>query len=123
MSYSVRAFPLCRPVGELMAFVAELQGPRRAEAEAAYRRYGVLYDSWHLQHTPHGPWVLVVTMVESRAKIAEYAASTGPFDVWFKSTILELSGCDPNEMPFGPPTTEILEWTSAKMAATCAGIE
>lgn len=106
-----------------MAFVAELQGPRRAEAEAAYRRYGVLYDSWHLQYTPHGPWVLVVTMVEERAKIAEYAASTGAFDVWFKSTILALSGTDPNEQPFGPPTTEIHEWSSRTVPATCAGIE
>jgi hypothetical protein len=123
MSYSVRAFPLCRPVGELMAFVAELHGPRRAEAEAAYRRYGVLHDSWHVQHTPHGPWVLVVTVVEDRTKIAEYAASTSAFEVWFKSMILALSGTDPNELPFGPPTTEIHEWSSQKLAATCAGIE
>ncbi|WAS90802.1 hypothetical protein [Nannocystis punicea] len=118
MSYAVRAFPLRRPVGELMEFVAALRGHRRAEAEAAYQRYGVLLDTWHIQHTPFGPWVLVVTRVEDCAKVEEYAASSDEFEVWFKSTVHALSGTDPNKAPFGPPTTEVFTWTGVTIVGS-----
>ncbi|WP_434425711.1 hypothetical protein [Nannocystis pusilla] len=121
MSYAVRAFPLRRPVGELMAFVAALRGSRRAEAEAAYRRYGVLLDTWHIQDTPFGPWVLVVTRIDDCADIEAYAASSDEFEVWFKSTVLALSGSDPNKAPLGPPTTELYTWTGATIVGGEAG--
>ncbi|MDC0723731.1 hypothetical protein [Nannocystis bainbridge] len=121
MSYAVRAFPLCRPVDELMAFVAALRGRRRAEAEAAYRRYGVLLDTWHVQNTPFGPWVLVVTRVDEAAPIDAYVASTDDFEVWFKSTVLALSGTDPNQAPLGPPTQEVFTWTGATILGGDAG--
>ncbi|PCC73931.1 hypothetical protein SAMN02745121_06149 [Nannocystis exedens] len=94
-----------------MAFAAALRGSRRAEAEAAYRRYGVLLDTWHIQHTPFGPWVLVVTRVDDCADIEAYAASSDEFEVWFKSTVHALTGSDPNKAPLRPPSTELYTWT------------
>ncbi|MDC0669135.1 hypothetical protein [Nannocystis radixulma] len=118
MSYAVRAFPLRRPVGELMAFVSALRGHRRAEAEAAYRRYGVLLDTWHIQHTSFGPWVLVVTRVDDSLRFEDYTASSDEFEAWFRSTILALSGGVPDRAPFGPPTTELYSWTGVTLVGS-----
>jgi hypothetical protein len=111
MQYVVRMTELRRPIGDLLAFVAALRGPRRAETGAFCRRYGVRHESWHLQDTPEGPMVLVVTLIEAPAPAADaYAASKDEFELWFKSRVLELSGDDPNESPLGPPTLEVFAW-------------
>jgi hypothetical protein len=109
--YVVRSTPLRQPIGELLEFVATLRGPRRAETAAFFRRYGVRHESWHLQDTEHGLLVLVVTEIDAPVEAAEaYAASTAAFEVWFKATVLDLSGSDPNTQPLGPATLEVFSW-------------
>ncbi|WAS99303.1 hypothetical protein [Nannocystis punicea] len=111
MQYVVRMTPLRRSIGDLLAFVAALRGPRRAETGAFFRRYGVRHESWHLQDTPDGLVVLVVTRIDAPAPAADaYAASKDDFELWFKSRVLDLSGNDPNEAPLGPPTLEVFAW-------------
>ncbi|WP_434427768.1 hypothetical protein [Nannocystis pusilla] len=111
MPLVVRMTPLRRPIGELLAFVAALRGPRRAETTAFFRRYGVRHESWHLQDTADGLVVLVVTQIDAPAPAAEaYAASTEPFEVWFKAQVFDLSGLDPDQDPLGPPTLAVFAW-------------
>src|SRR5438552_8490249 len=61
MPLVVRAFPLRRSVSDLQAFAAELNGAKAADATQFYRHYGVDHESWHVQQTPNGPWVIAVT--------------------------------------------------------------
>jgi hypothetical protein len=115
MPMLVRAYPLDRPVSELQAFAAALSGERQAEVGDFYRRYGVSHESWHLQETPTGPWVIAVTIVDDPAESApRLALSDAGFDAWFKGQVRALSGVDPATTPLGPPTTRVFEWSDAQ---------
>jgi hypothetical protein len=110
MPIITRAFPLLRPVEELHAFASALR-QRSADTGQFYRQYGVSHESWHVQDTPNGPWVIGVTVVDDPDEAApRFANASEEFHAWFKSQILYLSGVDPNTTPLGPPTTQIFEW-------------
>lgn len=113
MPLLVRAFPLKGPVDELKQFASEVAA-RGAETDAFYRKYGVTHESWHVQETPHGAWVIGVAKIADPTEAGpRYAASTEAFDAWFKQRVLHLSGIDLNTAPLGPPTTQIFSWSDA----------
>ncbi len=108
-----RAFPLRRPVEELRAFAAALCGERSADANQFYRHYGVSHESWHVQKTPTGPWVIAVTVVDNPEEAASrYASASEEFHAWFKAQVLSLTGVDPHTTPLGPPTTRVFVWSA-----------
>ncbi|MDP1571967.1 MAG: hypothetical protein Q8L86_18370 [Vicinamibacterales bacterium] len=114
MHLVVRAFPLTAHVEDLTAFAADLNGPRSAETRAFYERLGVRHESWHVQKTPLGPWVICCTLVDDVERAAPlYAQSEARFDAWFKERVRQLTGIDPNENPLGPPTQPVFRWPLA----------
>jgi len=113
MPLVVRAFPLRGSVSQLQAFASALTGVRAADARQFYRHYGIDHESWHLQETSNGPWVIAVTaLAESAEAAARYADATEDFHVWFKNQVFSLTGVDPNQAPLGPPTTQVFSWSS-----------
>ena len=109
----VRAFPLKASIADLTAFSEALAGPRSGDAARFYRRYGVESESWHLQKTDHGPWVIVVTEIADPVDAApRYADAVEAFHLWFKSQVETLTGVDPNYTPLGPPTKQVFTWSS-----------
>jgi len=115
MPLITRAFPLHRPVEELRAFAAALCGERSPDTTQFYRRYGVSHESWHVQETPTGPWVIAVTVIDNPEEAAlRYASASEEFHAWFKSQVLYLSGVDPNATPLGPPTTQVFAWSDSE---------
>jgi hypothetical protein len=113
MPLVVRAFPLRSSIPELQAFAAELTGNRMADADQFYRHYGVEHESWHIQQTPNGPWVIAVTSLANPSEAApRYANATEEFHAWFKAQVLSLTGVDPSKTPLGPPTTQVFSWSS-----------
>jgi hypothetical protein len=117
MPLVVRAFPLRASIAELEAFAAELAGTRAADAEQFYRHYGVDHESWHVQQTPDGPWVIAVTSLANPTEAApRYADAREEFHAWFKDRVLALTGVDPNKTPLGPPTTQVFSWSSLAAA-------
>ena len=118
MSFLVREFPLRESVAEFEAFVSAMRGPRQAEASAFYQQYAIDHESWHLQQTEHGPWVIVVTLVRDLADSAQrYAQASDEFTGWFRGQVLALSGVDPTVDPLGPPTTEVYRWSATPQLA------
>jgi|SRR5690242_9051929 len=114
MPFVVRAFPLRATHDALANFASELKGRRAADASRFYRAYGVRAESWHLQNTPIGPWVIAVTELDDPAEAApRYAQASEEFHAWFKAEVLSLTGVDPNVTPLGPPTTEVFTWSDA----------
>jgi hypothetical protein len=114
----VRAFPLRSSRSALEAFAAQLNGQRATEATQFYRYYGIRSESWHLQDTPRGPWVIAVTELANPAEAAaRYADASAAFHVWFKEQVLSLTGIDPNVTPLGPPTSEIFSWSDSASQA------
>jgi hypothetical protein len=118
MALLVRAFPLKASRPELTRFIQELQGARKQEAAAFYRDHGVTHESWYLQQTEHGPWVIGLTQVQDVAESApRFQQATEDFAGWFKQQILALSGVDPSVQPLGPPTEPVYEFSATPETA------
>jgi hypothetical protein len=82
-------------------FVAELNGPRRAEFVASRKRLGV-HERTFLQHTPHGDLVVVTIEGDNPGKaFLDFGKSTDPFSSWFFQQVQELHGMDIRTPP-GP---------------------
>jgi hypothetical protein len=119
MAMVVRAFPVL-PGKEQAAreFASTLGSTRRQEAIAFFNRYGVSRESWHLQQTPQGTLIIVVTELgvspglQVHVQAQAYASAQHAFDRWFKDNVRELCGINPDEQPLGPPTQTIFEWTA-----------
>jgi hypothetical protein len=87
---------------------------RSTEAAQFYRHYGITHESWHIQDTPNGPWVIAVTELHDPDEAKRrYADATEEFHVWFKLQVLSLTGVDPNLKPLGPDTTEVFSWSDS----------
>ena len=108
MTLIVRAFPIAPGrEDEVHAMAEEVRTHRAAEAAEFYRRHGVSRESWHVQRTPHGTWVIGVTDITEQpvaAAAEQFARSEEPFDRWLKDHIHRLSGVNPDEQPLGPPS-------------------
>jgi uncharacterized damage-inducible protein DinB len=125
MSYVVRAFPVLEGQEERVRELARaMAGERSAEASRFYAAFGVRHESWHLQQTPNGPWVIAVSDIDQPDQRAvEYAASTEEFAGWFKQQVLALSGIDPETQPLGPPTETLLSISAAAPRPVAATID
>ena len=95
-------------------FFAELQGPRRAEYEAAWRGLGVRAERvWH-QPTPQGTMAVVYLEADDVGRFfAGLATSDDPFVVWWRGQIQAIHGGDLTQPLPGPPNAQIHEWGGA----------
>ena len=117
MQLIVRAFPvLPGKTEEMRQFAAAMRSTRAADAADFHRRIGVARESWHLQSTPAGDWVIGVTQIPEKpidTAAREYAASQHAFDRWFKEQVRLVTGIDPETTPLGPPTECIFDTAAA----------
>ncbi len=93
---------------------AEIQGPRRAEYEAAWRRLGVRTErTWH-QRGPQGTLAVVYLEADDQGQVfADIAASDDPFVVWWREQIKAVHGVDLTQPLPGPPNEQVHDWTNA----------
>ena len=109
----VRAYPMLpRHEAEIRRLAHDLTVPRASDKDDFYRRMGVARETWHLQETSLGHWVIVVTdMADKRVDDAAriYAASPKDFDRWFKEQVMLITGLDPTITPLGPPTEALFD--------------
>ena len=80
-----------------------------------FRRHGVARESWHVQVTDHGTWVIGVTQIPEKPVVVagrDYAESRHPFDRWFKDQVKAVTGVDPDLTPLGPPTETLFDTAS-----------
>jgi hypothetical protein len=83
-------------------------GPRRKECAEYLSRSGTSKETWHLQKTPMGAFVVVHFESDDPANAFKVLAeSTHRFDVWFKQQALQVSGVDLGKPMEGPPPEEI----------------
>lgn len=112
MEYVVRAYPLNTGIvpDDVRGFASKLRN-QLAETSNFYQSFGVVHESWYLQQTPNAPWVICVALIENpEVAGSEFAKSKKPYDVWWKSEVMRLSGINPEETPLGPPTEKVFEW-------------
>ena len=120
MPMIVRAFPvLPGKENEAVDFAREL-GARGAETTSFLERHGIRRETWHLQRTPHGAFVIVITDIQDSPleRAAVYQSSQAGYERWFKDRIRELSGIDPDSQPLGPPTETMFSFDEANRRKT-----
>jgi hypothetical protein len=109
MELLVRAFPILPGQEDQMRqFARELQTTRAAEAAEFYGRMGISHESWYEQQQTDGLWVIAVTQFSGKPMAVaaqDYAASSHGFDRWFKESVMQVTGVNPETAPLGPPTT------------------
>jgi hypothetical protein len=114
MQRVVRAFPVLRGHEAAVSQLAkEMSGSRAGQVAEFYKNFGIAHECWFSQETPNGLLVIAITDFTGRTPdnaATEYAASTAPFEAWFKEQVLKISGIDPSIAPLGPPTICIFDW-------------
>ncbi len=92
-------------------FNAEIQGPRRAEHAATWRRFGVRAERVWRQVTPLGTVSVVYLELEDMDQlVGGLATSDDPYVVWFREQVLAIHGLDLTQPPAGPPNELLYEW-------------
>lgn len=93
------------------AFAQSLMNERRADLDNA--QVTVTKESWFLQETPHGDFLIVYYHSPNPDKVhAALAVSEEPFDVWFREQILDITGIDIST-PLGNLPKQVLAWSRA----------
>ncbi|MBS1718289.1 MAG: hypothetical protein JSS72_11215 [Armatimonadetes bacterium] len=92
-----------------LAFAEALNTTRRAELDKTQVR--VTKESWFLQETPMGDFLIICFTADDGNKVNEsLTASQEPFDVWFKDQIMDITGIDANQ-PLPQLPKRIMSWS------------
>jgi hypothetical protein len=112
MEYFNAAFPILQGKTEqALKLAADLTGTRRADYEAGLKRAGMIRETWSLQRTPIGDFMLIWFEAENVERVFEIlAVSTEPIDVWLREQVLEVNGIDLSGPIEGPPPEFVGEW-------------
>ena len=91
------------------AWVAELNGPRKAEFDDMNARHGLTEHRAYLQPTPDGNFLVLVIQEGTGGDsfIADVLSSDHEFDQWFAGSIADLHGFDTSG-PMPPMATRKL---------------
>ena len=103
MALQAVAFPILPGKTEQWrGFIAEMNGPRRAEYEAAQQRFGVHWRIF-LQQTPQGDLVIATAEGADPARaFRQLGAGDDAFTQWWAQQIQDIHGVDLRQSPPGP---------------------
>jgi hypothetical protein len=76
------------------AFAAETSGARRSEFEAHLARADVTRETWTLEETPMGSFMLVWFEGDVEKAFTELATDDSEFSAWFRAQVLDVTGVD-----------------------------
>ena len=98
--------------GAARAFAAETIGTRKADFEAAQARSNVTRETWALQETPMGSFMLVWFEGDVEKAFAELATDESDFGTWLRTQVKEITGVDLGAPPEGPLPDVVVDWRS-----------
>jgi hypothetical protein len=85
-------------------FAAACVGDRRKGFEAQHARSGLTRETWALQETPMGSFMLVwFEAPDVEKSFTDLATSDDEFTIWFRGQVKDLTGVDLGAPPEGPP--------------------
>ena len=100
------------------AFAADAGGARRAELSEHLGRANVTRETWALQETPMGSFMLVWFEGDVEAAFADLATDT-EFTSWFRARVLDVTGVDLGAAPAGPPPEVLVDWHADRTRGEC----
>ena len=92
------------------AFAAETLGARRDGFAAHNARSGTTRETWSLQETPMGSFILVWFEGDVEKAFADLATDDSDFTKWFRGCVLDVTGVDLGAPPEGPPPAVLVDW-------------
>jgi hypothetical protein len=92
------------------AFAAETMGARRAGFDAHHARSGNTRETWALQETPMGSFILVWFEGDVEKAFADLATNDAEFMAWFRGRVLDLTGVDLRAPSDAPPPAILVDW-------------
>ncbi len=92
------------------AFAVETMGPRRAGFAAHHERAGNVRETWTLQETPMGSFLLVWFEGDVQKAFADLATNDSDYMTWFRGRVLDVTGFDLSAPPEGPPPAGLVDW-------------
>ena len=93
-------------------FAAACMGERRKGFDAQAARTGLARETWALQETPMGSFILVwFEGPDIEKAFTELATSGDEFTVWFRGQVKDVTGFDLGAPPEGPPPELLVDCT------------
>ncbi|MGD9797136.1 MAG: hypothetical protein AB7H43_02780 [Acidimicrobiia bacterium] len=92
------------------AFAAETVEARLDGFVAHHARAGTTRETWALQETPMGSFMLVWFEGDVEKAFGDLATDDSEFTTWFRSRVLDLTGVDLGAPPDGPPPAVLVDW-------------
>jgi hypothetical protein len=94
-------------------FAAACVGERRKGFEAQLARSEISRETWSLQETPMGSFMLVwFEGPDIQKTFTELATSSDEFTVWFRGQVKTVTGVDLSAPPESPPPDLLVDSTS-----------
>lgn len=103
---------------EWRKFIAEINGPRRAEFAESRRRAGA-HERTFLQSTPMGDVVVVTLEANDPARsFGQIVSAKDAFTMWFLEQVKAIHGVDlSGPMPDGGPSKQVVDSGEVPVAA------
>ena len=94
-------------------FAAACMGERRKGFEAQAARTGLTRETWALQETPMGSFMLVwFEAPDIEKSFTELATSDDEFTIWFRGQVKDVTGVDLGAPPESPLPDVLVDWAS-----------
>ena len=93
-------------------FAAETTGARKAGFAAQQARANITRETWAMQETPMGSFMLVWFEGDVEKAFSDLATDSSEFATWFKGQVLDLTGFDLAAPPEGPLPDVLIDWHS-----------
>ncbi|HEU5306522.1 MAG TPA: hypothetical protein VFW97_04295 [Acidimicrobiia bacterium] len=92
------------------AFADETMGARRAGYEAHLARVDMIRETWALQKTPMGSFILVWFEGDVEKAFTDLATNDSDFVTWFRDRVLDVTGVDLSAPSDEPPPAVLVDW-------------
>jgi hypothetical protein len=94
-------------------FAGEIAGPRRAEYSAFQAPSDTSRETWTLQQTPAGTFLLVwFDAGDVQRGLEDLATGDDEFTKWFRAQIRDITGVDLTDPDGAPPIETLLDWSA-----------
>jgi hypothetical protein len=93
-------------------FARETTGPRLKDFTEQQSRADITRETWAIQETPAGSFVLVWFEGNVEEAFADVGANQGEFATWFRAQVKDVCGVDLAAPGDSPPPEVVLDWHS-----------
>jgi len=92
------------------AFAAEAVGARKADFDELQARANVTRETWAMQETPMGSFMLVWFEGDVEKAFGDLASDNSDFVTWFRGQVKDVTGVDLAQPLAGPLPDVLVNW-------------